>query len=71
MKFIQLTDRTRNYGDKKYFINVAYITGMEAQKGGTSVHVDLAHGGLGKGDRLWVADTPEEIFQKIHNAEVL
>jgi len=71
MKFIQLTDRTRNYGDKKYFINVAYITGMKPHNEGTTVYVDLAHGGTGKGDTLSVADTPEEIFQKIHNAEVL
>ena len=70
MKFIQLTDRTRNHGDKKYYINVAYITGMEEQQDGTAVYVDIAHGGLGKGDKLWVADTPEEILQKIYNAEV-
>ena len=69
MKFIQLTDRNRNYGDTVYFINVAYITGMKQRKDGTSVCVDLAHGGLGKGDALWVADTPEEIFSKIKNAQ--
>lgn len=71
MKFIQLTNRSRERGDKKYFINVAYITGISPQKEGTTVYVDLAHGGLGKGDTLWVSDTPDEIFQKIHNAEVL
>jgi hypothetical protein len=69
MKFIQLTDRTRNYGDKVYFINVAYITGMNAQEAGTTVYVDLAHGGTGKGDTLWVADTPEQIFLKIKTAQ--
>lgn len=69
MKFIQLTNRSRNYGEKEYFINVAYITGINPQKEGTTVYVDLAHGGMGNGDTLWVADTTEEIFSKIKNAQ--
>ena len=69
MKFIQLKHRSRHHGDKEYFINVAYITGINPQKEGTSVYVDLAHGGLGHGEKLWVADTPEQIFSKIKNAQ--
>lgn len=64
MKFIQL-----KAGNKEYFVNVAYITGMHAHDVGTVVYVDLAHGGTGKGDTLLVAYTPEQIFSKIKNAQ--
>lgn len=69
MKFIQLTDKSRNSGNKEYFINVAYITGMRANEVGTVVYVDLAHGGTGNGETLLVEDTPEQIFFKIKNAQ--